>query len=146
MAAKQYNPLYKHMFNDLLKDGSSTYSFEGKRDKGIAVGGYSKTKHHIEAKNLSEKDLLWYTNIVRRVVEEYTHLLELQTYYVSTHVDTELNTLFIDIVRVFNNNESAFEAGRNNKQRLVYDIEDKRYLFIPPIEDCHRQLYDEMGC
>ena len=147
--AGQFNRLYVHMFNDLLKNGGSTYSYEGKCESGIAVGGYAKNKHHIEAKALTGKDLLWFTHVVRRVVEEYEHLLADHNYYIGTWHDKSTSTLFMDVVRVFSSEEAAFKDAKGNKQRLVYSISEKKYLFVSNGKDygdeCHKQLYKEMG-
>jgi len=150
MVTKQFNPLYLHMFSDLLITGGSTYSFEGKKTSGIVVGGFSKTRHSIDAKNLTSKDLLWFTNVVRRVVEEYEHILSDHTYYVGTWLDKEAGILFIDICRVFATKEAAIIAGLGNDQKIVYNIDDGEYILLLKVakddDECHKQLYDEMGC
>ena len=146
MVAKQFNTWYPYMFDDLIKSGGSTYSYEGRKKSGIAVGGYSKNGHHVDAKDLKKLDRLWFIHHVRRVVEEYEHLLSQQNYYIGTYLDSDLNVLFIDIVKVFVDKDEAMLQATNNGQRCVYDLATGKYYKVPESDVCHDQLYNEMGC
>lgn len=148
MVTKQFNPLYRHMFEDLLSTGGSTYSYEGKKETGFAVGGFGKNHYHVEAKGLGQGDLLWFTNVVRKVVEEYPHLLSQNNYYIGTWLDPELNTLFIDIVRVFADKDEARNAAFLNDEKVIYDLGTKTYhvMYTPDCEYDADATYGGEGC
>ena len=118
------------MLNNVLTTGGSTYSYEGKAEKGFAVGGYGKTNHIVSCTDLSERDLLWFTNIVRRIVEEYSHLLCYNYYYLGIWYDSADDSIEIDIVRTYQIlDEAIYEAVQNN-QGYIYCLEDKKYYNV----------------
>jgi len=147
MVAKQFNTWYRYMFGDLLKTGGSTYSYEGKKDSGITVGGYGKTKYIVTASNLGKTDLLWFTHHVRRVVEEYEHMLANQNYYIGTWLDTETNELHIDIVKVFVSMNQARVEAIINRQESIYDLYRQLVIPMDDYRNCpYEKLQDDIGC
>ena len=143
MVAKQFNSWYPHMFTDVLKSGGSTYSYEGRKISGYAVGGFSKVQHHVEILDIAQGDLLFFTNMVRKVVEEYEHLLSQQNYYIGTHYLEEIGVLFIDIVKVYQDKDEAISVGNENQQVSIYSIDKDEYYIL---DDAVEDYKDDVGC
>ena len=132
MVTKQFNALYHHMLNDYLKNDGSTYSYEGKRTEGFAVGGYTKgaIAHTVPDEELRTDDSYWFKHYVSRVVEEYEHLLNNEYYYIGTWHDKALDLLTIDIVRVFKDKDEALNIAKHRGQSHIYDLSTSELIAI----------------
>ena len=132
MVAKQFNALYPHMLDDYLKNGGSTYSYEGKRTEGFAVGGYTKANEAftLPDEKLALNDSYWFKHYVSRVVEEYEHLLNNEYYYIGTWHDKALDLLTIDIVRVFKDKDEALKIAKHREQSHIYDLSSSEEIKV----------------
>lgn len=132
MVTKVFNSLYPLMFKDYLNSGGSTYSHEGKRTEGFAVGGYADNNEvsYVEFGDLELNDLYWFKHYVQKVVEKYSDKLAKSRYFIGTWHDAENDMLVIDLVRVFEKEFQAVEIAQHRNQSHIFDLGSQNLIKV----------------